>query len=100
MKTKATLLIAVLAATPLFGANVVQNGSFELPEVGSSACFTFSNPPFPLCSVPNWTGSFAVDGDQSGGTVSGPPPSPIPAIPIPAAPVAVLMDHHRLGVHR
>src|SRR5690242_5241023 len=65
-------------ALPVCGASLTVNGGFESPVV-TGGCFTFNNPPFPLCgAVPGWTGSFGIDADTSGGTISGPPQTPIP----------------------
>src|SRR3982751_2571083 len=67
------------AALPAWGASLLVNGGFESPGVAGSGCFTFNNPPFPLCgAVPGWTGSFAIDGDMFGGSIGGPPQTPIP----------------------
>jgi len=72
------LMLISLAALPVFGASLTVNGGFESP-LAPAGCFTFNNPPFPLCgSVPGWTGSFAIDSDTSGGTIGGPPQTPIP----------------------
>lgn len=72
------LLLVTVTALQALGASLTVNGGFESPAA-PNGCFTFTNPPFPLCgSVPGWTGSFAIDSDTSGGTISGPPQTPIP----------------------